>query len=570
MAPDYYLENFLTLIEFVIKHYSDLLTAEELAFRNHFLELAADAQKLFVRLLTRRGPFIRRDKVNYAEITDLDNAINDLCRAGFLAVNQLPDSDSRWIVELLNTLTKAELVDLIVNDIAPLQEECDNSDITKSQLKKLKKEQLITVLTQQPTEQWTPALFDHFTMFLPMHLETFQIYQLAFFGNLHQSLTEFVIADLGHTRYESYEISHETRYFQSRNELEQTLQYYSVALLLDTEIKLLSADTLVSLFQSLEAPLTNSRHLQRRYDKLCNRIARQLERLAAHTEALKIYQCSQLHPSRERITRIMVKLDRPVEAKDLCLAILSSPRCEEEKEFGQFFLKKLDTDLWQRDFAHQESKQIEIPRSSLTLDFCENLAVETSMVQKLESQGGKAWHTENVLWNGLFGLFYWDLLFAPVVGAFHHPFQSGPADFNTPTFLPDRQALFDQAQARFTNPQLVQEFIQQKYQDKFQVSNRFVHWKGLSESLLTLALESLPTTLLQQVFARIWQDPKGNRSGFPDLIYFPEEGGYELIEVKAPGDRLQKNQVRWLNFFLTRNAPARVVDVNWSSSPSQP
>jgi hypothetical protein len=48
---------------------------------------------------------------------------------------------------------------------------------------------------------------------------------------------------------------------------------------------------------------------------------------------------------------------------------------------------------------------------------------------------------------------------------------------------------------------------------------------------------------------------KDNRTGFPDLIQFwPAERRYDMIEVKGPGDRLQDNQLRWIDYCGARHA----------------
>ena len=49
----------------------------------------------------------------------------------------------------------------------------------------------------------------------------------------------------------------------------------------------------------------------------------------------------------------------------------------------------------------------------------------------------------------------------------------------------------------------------------------------------------------------------------PDLIFFPSRGGYELIEVKGPGDRVQANQLRWMRYFAEHDIPHRVTWVEW-------
>jgi hypothetical protein len=51
----------------------------------------------------------------------------------------------------------------------------------------------------------------------------------------------------------------------------------------------------------------------------------------------------------------------------------------------------------------------------------------------------------------------------------------------------------------------------------------------------------------------------------PDLIHFPDAGGYQWVEVKGPGDRLQQNQQRWLAFFAEHTIPHQVIYVQWSN-----
>jgi hypothetical protein len=64
------------------------------------------------------------------------------------------------------------------------------------------------------------------------------------------------------------------------------------------------------------------------------------------------------------------------------------------------------------------------------------------------------------------------------------------------------------------------------------------------------------------VFRRLLTDPRNNRSGFPDLIVF-ENDGYKLVEVKGPGDRLQENQLRWLRHFSAIGIPAEVAYISF-------
>ena len=87
------------------------------------------------------------------------------------------------------------------------------------------------------------------------------------------------------------------------------------------------------------------------------------------------------------------------------------------------------------------------------------------------------------------------------------------------------------------------------FQAKANIQSPFVFWGTVDEELLRLALHCIPATHLKKYFERILRDISGNRSGLPDLIQFwPQEQRYRMLEVKGPGDRLQDNQIRWINY----------------------
>lgn len=95
----------------------------------------------------------------------------------------------------------------------------------------------------------------------------------------------------------------------------------------------------------------------------------------------------------------------------------------------------------------------------------------------------------------------------------------------------------------------------------------FVFWHLLTEELLDLALLCLPADHLKRCFERVLSDLKSNRAGMPDLIQFwPDQKTYRMIEVKGPGDRLQDNQLRWLDYCTKHQMPVAVCYVQWAAS----
>ena len=183
------------------------------------------------------------------------------------------------------------------------------------------------------------------------------------------------------------------------------------------------------------------------------------------------------------------------------------------------------------------------------------------------SELDRCYYVENALFLSLFGLLFWDIIFTSVPGAFYNHYQRGPRHLFSNEFYSLRKELID---ARLSllldddNHHAWRDLIQTHFHVKYGLANQLVHWGLFEDSdLLEVALARIPASHLHALFKRICQHPGHYRNGFPDLIYFPANGSYELVEVKGPGDRLQKNQKRWLRFFKENDIPAQVAYVTW-------
>jgi hypothetical protein len=157
-------------------------------------------------------------------------------------------------------------------------------------------------------------------------------------------------------------------------------------------------------------------------------------------------------------------------------------------------------------------------------------------------------YVENALINSMFGLLCWDVIFLPLPGAFFHEFHVAPADLFAPDFQRRREREFEACFAQLATGEY-RATMRRTFERKAGIQSAFVSWGLLTGELLEVALECLPPAHLERCFRRILQDVKTNRAGLPDLIQFwPQERRYRMIEVKGPGDRLQDNQIRWLQF----------------------
>jgi len=555
LPEGYYLENFQKLILFVYEQYPDLLTDDEKAFYSDFQDLPLEARYLYTRLISRKGPYFRSDKLNYAEIPNILETSRVLSAAKFIEIN--PSIDLEWLFHLL------------------LREELLRLDVeTPPKWKSLKKPELVQYLLEQENAQgFADQIAQWFSWVEPSRLKELLIYRLCFFGNLYQDLTEFVLLDLGMIHYESYQIQQEDRYFQSRTLLDKTLEMFLLREPLEEVLSCGDAQVIFDFFQRLPHHQDDPT-LKRRHNRITNILARQLERLEDLEGALKLYEQAEQPPSRERQARILVKQEKYEGALALCDTMLQAPLTEEEKEFAESFGTRTRKKL---GYSTNSLGKLKVHEEILKLDSrpeqFENFPVEAQVATFFESQGHQAFYVENLLWNALFGLTFWKILFMPARGAFFNLYQRGPKGLFSSEFRKERKEQIESQLKAICEDPSWPRTVMETFHKKQGISNYFVHWQALDATLIQLALDRIPRQHFASVFDRMSYDLSNNRTGFPDLIVFPDETlsesshltsqHYELVEVKAPGDRLQNNQKRWMKYFNEYGVPYRVVHVKY-------
>lgn len=542
LPTGYYLDNFRYFLTFVQDHYANVLSDAELNFCSDFECLTKDAQRLYVRLMGRKGPYFRHDKIRYDEIPDLSHALDQLVNNGFVARNHIDAADS-W----LHLATRPELL-------------CHFCVSNRTERKDALCAAVVAAYSVTEIQNGLP-----FDLLEPQHVDVLSVFRLLFFGNLYQDLTEFVLRDLGISPYEKYTLG--GRNFGQRQLVEDSLIAYQLQA---TAYEVMASPELC-LEEFAETFLLNLEisidpQLSRRHSKILNSVARQLERESAGVLAMALYEKSELTPARERRARLLVDEGQPTLAIRLCELICEAPLSEAEFEFALSFAPRV-TKKHGLPPAQVPAKQKDAyPVESICIPYIEGQRVEQTSADWIAREGGDGGvvrYVENGLLPGLFGLYFWDIIFTPLPGVFFNPFQRGPADIFTEQFLTARETLIEQQLLALDDGTAAEQKIQQMFMDKFGISNYFVMWRALDQPLISLALKRIPVNQLRAVFRRMLRDLKANCSGFPDLVVFPAEAGYELVEIKGPGDTLQLNQKRWLRFFDQQGMSVRVINVTW-------
>ena len=551
----YYLHNFQRALAWVGDRYADLLDADERRFLTDFPTLPQVSQALMVRMLMRRGPWFRASRLVYEEIEGTEAAAAPLVALGWLDAHAPMTLD-----ELFALHTKPELCRLFSGAVAGAGNEAPSAARAESLIKPTaRKSQLLDALrathdTPRSYSEWNPGTQE--AVWRVMVGDLCERFRLMFFGNLHQDWSEFVLADLGVFQYETVPFDASSRAFQTRADVDAYRLLHACRTALDEGAEI---DTILA---AVAGCVSQNAWLEKRRAKVLLRIGQACERAQDWAAAQAAYEHCAYPGARHRRIRVHERMARHDEALALALHAQGAPESEEESQRVARMLPRLYRALGQG--RPERAPTPVVPRTDLTLQRPTTPApVEYVTRDYLHQDDAPVHYVENALLNSLFGLLCWPAVFAPLPGAFFHPFQRGPADLDAPDFHDRRQALFADCLAQLDTP-AYRDLILQRYADKAGLQSPFVFWGSLSETLLTQALDCLPPAHLKLVFTRLLRDVKTNRSGLPDLIRFwPSERRYELIEVKGPGDKLQDNQIRWLQYCVSHGMPVRVCHVSW-------
>jgi hypothetical protein len=382
-------------------------------------------------------------------------------------------------------------------------------------------------------------------------------FRLLYFGNDRQEWSEFVTADLGIFNYEKVERTLQGRPFQSRAQIELYQRLSECRGLFQAGMPLKELLALVP------GAIEDGDWLEDRRQRLLFLIARELERTGEASMALSIYLRCRHRGARTRAIRLTSRAHQWEETRSLCLTARANPESEAELQYVRRVLPRAHRGLGMACDADCRSPRIpefDIVFDGAPLPGAVEYHVRDHLARDL-ADPNTVRYVENGLINSLFGLLCWSAIFAPVAGAFFHDFHRAPADLTSGRFHSRRQRHFEACLSQLESGHH-RRVILTTYRQKWGIQCSFVNWYGLDRTLLTWALDCFPASHLRLWCEWILRDVVENRTGFPDLIQFwPEERRYRMIEVKGPGDRLQDNQRRLLEFCCVHGMPVSVCHV---------
>ncbi|WP_287984753.1 VRR-NUC domain-containing protein, partial [Diaphorobacter sp.] len=389
----YYLHNFQRALDWLHTRYGDLLGVDDLQFLTDFRQLPQAAQALLVRMVMRRGPWFRASKLAYDEIPDTRDAAAPLLSRGWLCADA-----PLGLSELFALHTKRELLQILqgtalhptMRKAEMLQALADRADL------------------RQPYAAWHPHADE------PVWQVTVgarcERLRLMFFGNLHQSWAEFVLADLGVFRYEAVPLDAASRAFQHQADVDTYLALSACRQALDAE----GADA-AALLQALAAAHSATPWLEQRRARVLLRVGQACERARDWSLAAQAYAASRAPGARHRQIRVLERMQCSDQALALAHQALAAPESEEEHQRVARMLPRLRRSLGQGGGPRRPALAPAVAALRMDVELpapTPPQSVEHALRARWHCAEAPVFYVENTLVNALFGLLCWPAIFA--------------------------------------------------------------------------------------------------------------------------------------------------------------
>lgn len=536
MPPPYYLDHFAQVLAAVTTRYGCLLTEVETTHIARIEALSLAGRMLYARLVNRRGPYFRIDKLAYPEIPSLAEAVTELRAAGFLRVcDPALEQDG-----LLGCFTMAELGQGLPPDAR--RRSGRRADL------------LAWLASWEARIPWLADLLEDHPVICLAAADPWPFLRFLFFGDLRDNLSDFVVRELGYV-------------------VPETIAPEQLAPLFPTRAAAVDAYRMARLYEAFRAtrdrqPATETLAWWREqdvcrdalhagqpvFDRLVERLGRRLEREGEAVAACALYRSSPHAPARERLARLLLKQGERAEAGQLLREMAAAPTTPQEGYAAAELLRRAAGGSG-RSAARRLQKNGRVTPIGASVG-----RVEQTTLQHYAGLGWQGIHSENWLWNAAFGLLLWDIIYDPASGAFHSPLQIAPADLYERAFYERRRKAIEDRLLILTDREQSRRILAARWRDKVGIANPFLAWTEDLPAILDLFLNHIDPHGLTAVLRRMAQDLRHHTRGFPDLFLW-RDGEHVFIEVKSENDQISAEQYQWLTVFAEVGIPVHLDNV---------
>lgn len=539
----YYHRHFTDFLDGILAVYSPVLGQRDHVFITDFRRLDLEAQCLYVRMMNRRGRIFDGRAFRYREIPDPRGAIGRLQASGFARAAGAVDFPD-W----LDTVTRPVLLTLL--------RACFSSDRYRQSWKK---REMTAFARANLDPECTPVRAAMAPYLVQRRAATVSYLLYLYFGRKEDSLQRFTLKDLGVVSAAGFRSHFKPRF--SERDVAQNNWFYCRKL---DQVSRADETVVAALAEEAPrwpAPLDDNADRQRQ--QALYRLGERVEKLHDTATAERVFSIADGWPASERRVRLMFRRGDREGVLGLLDNMLDQPCCEEELLFAE--------DFRARKFRSKRTARVtDILRQARVLEVDESRRgqPERAAADWYRQRGAAVWFSENRLWNRLFGLLFWDVLFVADDAALYNEFEKRPADLVNGTFHARHRDRIERELGRFADPDRLWTRLAATATANYGRLNGIFRWSPGMLAEIQACLGATPARGLETMMRRMACDWTGNRSGYPDLMVI-EDGRSRFVEIKSDGDQLRRNQLKQITAMERAGIPVEVNRVAWSVDPAQ-
>lgn len=548
LPAKYYLAHFRELIEFVTSKCMHLLEPKHSEFISKINQLDEQSQCMLARVYSRKPYLVQAQSLNYEEITSPHQAIYTLKKAGILF-----EPNEQHYSQLLAHLTKPSLVELLSNYSEQI-----------SFKKSAAKGALVDIAHEffKACPQELAPLYSQYV--INNRSDYYEYFEFLFAGKLssgdvnHQN--RFVMRDLGLTATREGHSESLSR-FETLDEAQSNylLNRYRLAFKNITD----ESDYVALASQVLEQAAHGAIAVVLK-NKLLVRLYRQLKTVDSELAFSLLEGCADDSEAQEIQIREQYRLGNKEWVKARLEAIIENPLTDDLLYFADDFLMR----KFNKKTRSRLSAMLADTQCVLKIDELYRGEVEQGVNDYYTRQGMQVFNTENTLWQSLFGLVFWHELFVESPYPPCNEFDIYPQVLRLGNFYEAQQTQINERLAQCQTSQALLNLVCKNAAQYFDQPNGLFRWRSnLLEPLEALILNSPLEALIAHLTA-MSKHYLQLKDGYPDLMVI-NNGQVHFEEVKAPGDKLRRNQLTTIDNLKNVGFTVHIAAVKWFVDPNR-
>ena len=593
LPPFYYLTHYDQFADHCSSNLKDLLSPARLERLRTSMLLPKQTRAMLVRSLNRKPLYLRGEQLAYDEIDCPESEIRRLEQAGFLE-----RLNTSHFPELLAYLNKADLLAIAKTFCIPLKASTPKPLLLKK-LSVLLINRVIDPFAAADTGDHSSAAGsdsrraavvrkpDHFVNhdaglkeliaqprfkdFFRVNAKEWMSYLLfVYFGDTDRDLSHFSMRDLGVLRSRenarlgarfsdvenaeaAFHYAKAYRDIRDEDDLEK-LRLSSCARYLDEKNRWV--------FPEVQDSLSIAKR-----EKFISKLSRKLAHHCKPT-AMAIAKEGHSDDAKERYFRLRYTLEKDTAQRQQLAEELES--CLQNPSSDAFWL--FCRDFYERKFNKRirsiYTELLDRAENHVSVDEFYRNNVERKVCEIYRAESKKAWRTENRFWQTLFGLVFWDILYEHPDVEFASEFDRTPLALKKGQFFKAFAAPIMERFAALDSSEALKSYLLRQSAAHYGTPNGIFRWsKSMLKNLLEI-VDHIDAGKLFAVLERMATAYESVKDGFPDIATV-ENGVLIFEEIKAPGDKLRRNQLQAMRLLEESGINTRICKVSWQRDYNQ-